>query len=71
MLREAAKKVFFNGPATKALPPLSSLVATIFFGIYLGLKKRYFFLVSKPLPSPPHLVAGQLEKTFFAASLTL
>ena len=32
-VREAAKKVFLSGPATKALPapPPSSLVATIFF----------------------------------------
>ena len=37
-----------------------------------SLKKRYFFLLARPLPPPPLLVARPLKKiTFFAASLSL
>ena len=44
------KRYFFSGPATKALPPPSSLVATEFFqNFFLELKKRSFFLVTGPL----------------------
>ena len=54
MLREAAKKKFFSGPAPKALPP-SSLVA-IFFGDFFRASKKFFFL------------SGRAKK-IFAASL--
>ena len=43
MLREATKKVYFSGPATKALPPPPSLVAIGFFWTKISLK-RFFFL---------------------------
>ena len=52
------KSSFFNGPTTKALsPPPLSLVATLFWGIFLGLQKKLFFLVARPLPPLPLLVA--------------
>jgi len=50
-VREATKKPFFSGAATKALPLPSSLVAITFFGFFFSsFKKRYFFLVARPLP---------------------
>ena len=64
LIREAAKKVFFSGPAT------SSLVATTFFGfLFLKLQKKVFFLSGQALTPPP--LAGPLKKLFFAASLTV
>ena len=41
-IREAAKKVFFTGLATKAFPPPSSLVAKIFVGFFRASKKGNF-----------------------------
>ena len=59
-IREAA--IFFSAPA---------LVATFFLDFISKLQKKFFFLVTRPLPpKPPLLVAGPLKKeTFFAASL--
>ena len=56
-VREAAKKHFFSGPATKAFLPLE-LSGRIFWLIFLELQKRLFFLV-----------AGPLKNNFFAASV--
>ena len=49
LLREDAKKYFFSGPATKALPPSKYFWNQFFF----ELKKKFFFLVARPLPLPP------------------
>ena len=66
MVREAAKKRFFCGPATKALPPPSNLVAIETF-FFFKFKKPIFkvILVARLLTPLPLLVA-----VFFAASLT-
>ena len=74
-VREAAKKnkvIFLVARALKSYPsPPETLVAT-FFGdfllvFFLELQKKLFFLSGQALI--PHLVAGPLKKTFFAASL--
>ena len=61
-LREAAKKSFFSGPATKALPspPPSSLVVTFFGNTFLGRQKKICFLSCQP--PPLLLVAGPLKR---------
>ena len=62
-LREAAKNVFFSGPA-------SSLVATKNIqNFYESFKKRSFFLVAKPLPPLPLSGRDTKKIPFFAASL--
>ena len=55
LLGKSQKKgIFFSGPATKAPPqtPLS-LVATFFGGIFLELKKKFFFFSGQALIHTP------------------
>ena len=71
MVGEAAKKLFFNGPATKALPPpSSSLVATFFLSEFFSLaSKKFFFLSGPAFTTPPPLwVVRPLKKDVFPAS---
>ena len=57
-------------PSPPPAPPPSSLVAKknvpVFF---LDLQKTFFFVLAKPLPSPPLLVAGPLKKVPFCLRL--
>ena len=56
ILREAAKYVFFSGPATKALPYLSSLMATFLFGFFFPSFKKVLI----------HRMSGNQNIVFFS-----
>ena len=47
-----------------------SLGSRFFLGIFLELQKRYFFLVARPLPSPPLSLIGHATKSFFCGFST-
>ena len=63
-LKGSRKKIFFGGPATKALSPPpspSNLVAT-FFRVFFELQKS--FLSGPAFTLSPLLVAGPIKKNF-------
>ena len=53
VLGKPQKSSFFSGPANKAFPPSSSLVATFFVVIFSRATKKFFFLVARSLSPPP------------------
>ena len=54
ILWKPQKNLYFNGPATKALPPSPLDSATFFWDFFYIFKKSYFFLSGLALtPRPP------------------
>ena len=70
-IRKAAKNGLFLvvRPLRHYPPPLELSGHKKFSRIFLELQKTGFFLVAKPFPPPPLLVAGPLKKYRFFASL--
>ena len=67
LIMEAAKKIFFSGPTTKALPPPLEFSGHLFIRNFLFkiFKKSYFSLMVRPLPPPPFLSGRTTSKTLF------